>query len=54
MHQYTYLRVEFSQDYMRDIYMRMKKVTEEGKSWGEKLHPTVADRHFDTRIKAKF
>ncbi|CAB1117831.1 unnamed protein product [Ectocarpus sp. CCAP 1310/34] len=47
--QYTYLGVEIAKDCSWNAHM--SKVAEKGKSRAGKLHPILANRHLDTRIK---
>ena len=47
--QYTYLGVEIPKDCSWNAHM--SKVAEKGKARAGKLHPTLANRHLDTRIK---
>ncbi|CAB1121249.1 unnamed protein product [Ectocarpus sp. CCAP 1310/34] len=46
---YTYLGVEIAKDCSWNAHM--SKVAEKGKSRAGKLHPILANRHLDTRIK---
>ncbi|CAB1103133.1 unnamed protein product [Ectocarpus sp. CCAP 1310/34] len=47
--QYTYLGVEIAKDCSWNAHM--SKVAEKGKARAGKLHPILANRHLDTRIK---
>ena len=47
--QYTYLGVEIANDCSWNAHM--SKVAEKGKARAGKMHPILADRHLDTRIK---
>ena len=47
--QYTYLGVEIANDCSWNTHM--SKVAEKGKARAGKMHPILADRHLDTRIK---
>ncbi|CAB1108810.1 unnamed protein product [Ectocarpus sp. CCAP 1310/34] len=49
--QYTYLGVEIAKDCSWNAHM--SKVAEKGKARAGKLHPILANRHLDTRIKLK-
>jgi len=46
---YTYLGVEIANDCKWDVHMH--KIAEKGKARAGKLHPILADRHLDTRVK---
>ena len=49
MDQYTYLGVEIANDCSWNAHM--SKVAEKGKSRKGKMHPILANRHLDKRIK---